>query len=87
MKFAESIDIRDCSCRMSRMTKQNFFNTLNESLESEGLLHTWDCCKPAIQYGQTVSWTFDDGTRYGHFISIYRNERGRYERPTHYARG
>lgn len=69
------------------MTKRNFFPTLNEALDSEGLLHTWPTYHSGIAYGQTVSYTHDDGTKYGHYISIYRDERGYYERPTHYARG
>lgn len=67
---------------------QNWFNTLNEALTSEGLLHTWDSMTMGgIGYGETRRWTFDDGTRQGHFITIYRDERGMYERPVHYARG
>lgn len=69
------------------MQKQNWFNTLNEALESEGLLEAWDCSKPPLAYGDTASWTLDDGTKYGHFCSIYRAEDGRYERPVHYPRG
>ena len=65
----------------------NWFDTLNEALESEGLLETWDFSYPPIQYGQTFSWTHNDGTKYGHFITVYRDQDGRYERPVHYARG
>lgn len=65
--------------------RQNWFPTLSAALESEDVSHMWDG-RP-IQYGQTESLTFDDGTRFGHFITIYRNERGMYERPIHYARG
>lgn len=60
------------------------FNTLAEALEAEGIAHMWDG-RP-IPYGQTVSLTFDDGTRYGHFVSVYRAETGMYERPVHYSR-
>lgn len=67
-------------------SKRNWFDTLNEALESEGLLESWDCCKPPIGYGETVSWTWDNGSKYGHQISIYRDEQGRYERPVHYNR-
>jgi len=68
------------------MPKSNWFETLNDALESEGLVHLWPLGLN-IQYGQSVSHTADDGTRYGHFISIYRDENGRYERPIHYPRG
>jgi hypothetical protein len=39
-----------------------------------------------IAYGETKALTFDDGTRYGHYVSVYRSETGLYERPTHYSR-
>lgn len=65
---------------------RNYFPTLNDALEAENLLAAWDCCNPPIQYGETRAWTYEDGTRYGRQISIYRNERGYYERPVHYAR-
>lgn len=67
------------------MEKQNRFKTLSDALESENILHMWD--NRPIQYGQTSSLTYDDGTRYGHFVSVYRDETGLYERPVHYARG
>jgi hypothetical protein len=69
------------------MIKQNWFNTLNEALESENLLDSWDCYFPPIGYGQTFSYTWNDGSRYGHYVSIYRDDHtGKYERPVHYAR-
>ena len=67
------------------MKKQNFFPTLSEALESEGIIHMWDMSP--IAYGQTRCHTYNDGTKYGHFISVYRDERGMYERPIHYKRG
>lgn len=67
--------------------KQNRFQTLNEALASEGLLETWDVNYPPIQYNSTFSYTFADGTKYGHLISITRFDDGKYERPVHYARG
>lgn len=67
------------------MTKQNYFPTLSQALESEGIDHMWP--GTPIQYGQTASYTFNDGSKYGHFITVYRDERGFYERPVHYARG
>ena len=68
-------------------TKSNYFPTLNAALEAEGLLEAWDCTFPPINYGQTHSFTWYDGkSRNGHYVSIYRDERGFYERPVHYAR-
>ena len=64
---------------------QNYFKTLSEALESEGIEHMWDM-RP-IAYGQTLSLTHDDGTRYGHYVSVYRDSNGLYERPIHYKRG
>jgi hypothetical protein len=66
--------------------KQNFFPTLNSALESEGLVDTWELKFQPIPYGGSFAYTYDDGTRYGHYISIYRAEDGRYERPVHYKR-
>jgi hypothetical protein len=40
-----------------------------------------------IPYNHTLSLTYDDGTKYGHYVSVYRDEKGLYERPVHYARG
>ena len=65
---------------------RNWFNTLNEALDAEGLLEAWNPSRPPIQYGQTVWWIWDDG-KWGRRISIYRDEVGRYERPVHYKRG
>lgn len=65
--------------------KQNRFPTLNAALESEGLLDTWDITK-SMQQGEIFSYTYDDGTKYGHYVSIYRFEDGDYERPVHYSR-
>lgn len=63
----------------------NWFNTLTEALDSENIAHTWP--NTPLAYGETLGITFQDGTRYGHYVSIYRNEKGLYERPIHYARG
>lgn len=68
------------------MKKKNWFNTLNEALEAEGLIESWDCTWPGIQYGQNVSYTWQDGTKHGRFISIFRDNNGMYERPVHYKR-
>lgn len=70
----------------SMKSKNNFFPTLNAALESEGLLDTWEITFPPIGYGQTYSYTYQDGSRHGRFISVYRTEGGLYERPVHYAR-
>jgi len=67
------------------MAKQNWFPTLNEALESEDLMDSWDCYNPPIHYGETCDYRHDDGTKYGRHVSIYRNERGMYERPVHYS--
>ena len=68
-------------------TSVNYFETLNQALQSEGLLETWQVHFAAIAYGCTFNYTVEDGTKYGHFVSIYRDETGRYERPIHYNRG
>lgn len=60
------------------MSKPNFFNSLNESLESEGLVEKWPLGSN-IGYGETVRHIVDDT-----LISVYRDERGMYERPIHY---
>ena len=67
-------------------TKQSRFNTLNEALESEGLEGTWDTWFGGINYGQTFSYTYDDGIGCGLFVSIHRFEDGMYERPISYNR-
>lgn len=59
--------------------KQNWFNTLNEALLSEDLLETWEHFWSPIKYGETRSYVSNDV-----FISIYRDENGKYERPIHY---
>lgn len=64
---------------------QNWFDTLSEALEAENISHMWDL-RP-ISYDTTESLTYADGSRFGHYVSIYRNERGLYERPVHYSRG
>lgn len=67
--------------------KQAYFDTLNEALESENLLESWQVQFRPLQYGQTFSYDWDDGTKYGRRVSIYRHENGRYERPVHYSKG
>ena len=64
---------------------KNRFQTLSEALESENIAHMWDG-RP-IPYDTTLGLTYNDGTRYGHYVSVYRDEKGLYERPVHYRRG
>jgi hypothetical protein len=66
-------------------SKQNWFDTLNAALEAEGLVEAWPVTK-SMSYGEHFSFTYDDGSRNGHFVSVYRDEPGRYERPVHYRR-
>jgi len=66
--------------------KQNFFPTLNSALESEGLLESWELNFPPLPYGGSFSYTFQDGSKHGHYVSIYRETNGMYERPVHYKR-
>ena len=58
--------------------KQNWFETLNAALESEGLVDTFPDFQN-ISYGQTIQYAID-----GLFVTIYRETDGRYERPIHY---
>lgn len=69
---------------IAKPAKQNWFPTLNAALDAEGLLESFPLGSN-ISYGETFSYRFDDGSRYGHYVSIYRDETGRYERPVHYA--
>lgn len=66
--------------------KQNWFSTLNDALESEGLVDAWEIHFRAIGYDDTFSWTWQDGSPRGRYISVYRDNRGMYERPIHYRR-
>lgn len=59
--------------------KKNWFPTLNEALEAEGLVSCWPLGK-TLNYDDTFA--FAAGGRY---ISVYRDDRGMYERPIHYA--
>lgn len=58
---------------------KNYFDTLNQALESEGLVDQWTT-GTNINYGETVQ--VNTGER---LISVYRNNNGRYERPVHYS--
>ena len=66
--------------------KQNRFDTLNQALVAEDILESWDMSYSPIPYGGQFSYTYQDGTKYGHYVSIYRNLEGMYERPIHYKR-
>jgi hypothetical protein len=61
------------------MTMQNYFDTLNDALASEGLLDCWPVTA-SVPYGATVGLAHN-----GRWLSIYRDDKGRYERPVHYA--
>lgn len=63
---------------MKRVSKQNWFETLNQSLESENLINYWPLGLN-ISYGETVSFVAD-----GCLISVTRENDGRYERPVYY---
>lgn len=63
---------------MKRLSKQNWFETLNQSLESENLINYWPLGLN-ISYGETVRFVAD-----GRLISVTRENDGRYERPVHY---
>jgi hypothetical protein len=59
---------------------QNYFGTLSEALESEGLGDQWPIGS-SISYGATVAFVSA-----GRWASIYRDGvTGLYERPVHYA--
>jgi hypothetical protein len=66
---------------------QNWFNTLNEALAAENLMESWDISFSPIGYSETFRYTWQDGSKHGHLISITRENDGRYERPVHYNRG
>ena len=55
----------------------NYFPTLNDALDSEKLTELWPLGLN-LDYGCTAR-VVKDGT----FISVYRDERGMYERPIH----
>lgn len=60
---------------------QCYFDTLNAALVSEGLLDAWPMTASlAMTYGATVGLAHN-----GRWISVYRDAKGRYERPVHYA--
>jgi len=62
--------------------KQNWFETLNSALESEGLVDEWELGLN-ISYGETVRMT-SETTNGQRLISVTRKNNGLYERPVHY---
>ena len=60
--------------------KNNWFETLSEALQSEGLEDTYPTFH-AIGYGETFKYDTEDGLH----VSIYRETDGRYERPISYS--
>ncbi|MCF2901170.1 hypothetical protein L1267_12285 [Pseudoalteromonas sp. OFAV1] len=60
----------------------NWFNTLNEALESESLLETFPLGEN-IGYNETYRYQAEVNGK-THQIVIYRDEKGKYERPIHY---
>jgi len=65
--------------------KQNWFETLAASLESENLLGTFPI-GASIGYGEIFRYTHHDGSEHGRLVSITRNSNGKYERPVHYQK-
>ena len=63
---------------LKRVVKGNWFNTLNESLDSEGLVDLWPLGLN-LGYNETASCAVD-----GTFMTVYRDSRGMYERVVHY---
>lgn len=59
---------------------KNYFETLNDALDSEGLIDAWPIMA-SVPYGATVALAIA-----GKWISIYRDGvTGLYERPIHYS--
>ena len=58
---------------------KNWFATLNDALDSEGLVHLWPV---GVNLGYDESVGLASG---GRWISVFRDSGGRYERPVHYA--
>ena len=60
--------------------------TLADALCSEDLFETWQLWFAPIAYGETRTYTHDNGSKHGRYISITRFEDGTYERPVTYLR-
>mgnify|MGYP003129029524 FL=1 len=65
---------------------QIYFPTLAQALESENLEDSWLIYYEGIDYGETRRYIYEDGSKRGRLVSIYRDDSGRYERPIHYTR-
>ena len=65
--------------------KENWFETLNQALESEGLVDMWPLGSN-VGYGENVRHHVQDGDKI-RLVSVYRETDGRYERPVHYLTG
>jgi hypothetical protein len=61
------------------MHKRNYFETLSDALDAESLNDIWPL-GVNVNYGQTIGLAVN-----GRWISVYRDDAGRYERPVHYA--
>lgn len=64
---------------MKKPLKQAYFPTLNAALESEGLVDDWTLGLN-IRYGETARIISNNRV-----ISVYRDNRGMYERPINYS--
>jgi hypothetical protein len=60
-------------------SKQNWFPTLNQALESEGLTDLWPFGLN-VSYGENVRFV----TECNRLVTIFRETNGMYERPVHY---
>lgn len=61
------------------MHKRNYFETLADALDAESLNDVWPI-GVNVNYGQAIGLAVN-----GRWISVYRDDSGRYERPVHYA--
>ena len=64
---------------MAVSLKKNWFATLNDALDSEALLDLWPL-------GLNINYDTTQGLASGgRYISVSRDNTGRYERPIHYV--
>jgi hypothetical protein len=64
---------------MAISLKKNWFATLNDALDSEALLDLWPL-------GLNINYDTTQGLASGgRYISVSRDNTGRYERPIHYV--
>jgi hypothetical protein len=64
------------------MSKRNWFETLNQALESEKLIEGWPF-GTNVGYGETARVYYDEG-KHTRVVIVFRDTDGRYERPVHY---